>query len=41
MSISGNRSAFLEWFDVEFHSMVFDPLEDIIEKNHMNNNNTN
>jgi len=23
---------FLEWFDVEFHSMVFDPVEDIIEK---------
>lgn len=23
---------FLEWFDVEFHSMVFDSLEDDIEK---------
>jgi hypothetical protein len=23
---------FLEWFDVEFHSMVFDPFEDNIDK---------
>jgi hypothetical protein len=23
---------FLEWFDVEFHSMVFDPFQDDIEK---------
>jgi len=23
---------FLEWFDVEFHSMVFDSLKDDIEK---------
>ena len=23
---------FLEWFEVEYHSMVFDPFEDDIEK---------
>ncbi len=23
---------FLEWFDVEFHSMIFDPVEDNFEK---------
>lgn len=27
---------FLKWFDVEFHSMVFDPVEDRIEKEPFN-----
>ena len=27
-----NFSKFLDWFDVELHSMVFDPSEDDIEK---------
>jgi hypothetical protein len=27
-----NYKMFLEWFDVEFHSMVFDSIQDDIEK---------
>jgi hypothetical protein len=27
-----NYKMFLEWFDVEYHSMVFDSLKDDIEK---------